>query len=395
MKLKYYISPDQETEIDISDDVAKFNGIKIQTDPSDSSYFNFTVPNCSITLKNNRGKYSSRGQVFYNGHDRAGLRVAVEREDGRSVSLFKGLVNEVGSKEDILKSTVSIVALSKLSFLKRGVAHADIREGDSVADIIFKAFSDFGKLNFNPGSSEGIKGFGRPKDFTGALPDTTPFDYVRSIMRAYNVMVLDDPLTNETHVVSRIGTQIGGSFALTFQTGAVLSNYDAKILSFRKVNPGADRIFNRVTSGDFEASDENSIQNYGVETVNLDVNFQGDEPAPDFLNAMAGALFLEYASPALEVEVVVALSEVVNLVLNGDNEIDRLPRVGDYVRLWSGPESLDGGGAVFGQSTFGRSKYGSFSDNLYSNSFWGHNIINVMYNSNMTVTYTLRRRWDF
>lgn len=290
-----------DASVDVTDYVLQggVGNISEQIDSGDYDIGLYLYSDLTLKLANFDGKFSSdkySSSIFHYTRDRA--RVTVTFESDADQIVFKGIINEEATREDLTKGTVNIRVLSQDSILRKNkVAGGLIGDNDTISEAIKKIL--------NLPSITGILGYDANKINVGIDP---VIDDVTSFSDRITKDVLDE-LLNASGSVFRVDSNndmvvsarsVNAGVALELFSNDLLGRDN--IIAIKNYNEGLHRVFNTVSVNDENVSDDNFIDEYGARLKEFTFDFITDTTkATDIATYLLG----QFKQPKREVEITV------------------------------------------------------------------------------------------
>lgn len=277
----YGTDPGVTQDIDITDQIPKRSGIgniKIQSDVRDYDIGLFNYSNLNLQVVNFDGRFNDPnipGSIFVYSRDRAKVRIDYLDSDGGTTILFRGLINEEATRQDINKGNVKFKVLSQDSFLRNtlvsgGVVRTGMTFQEAFQAILEKPnvtkFLNYSASNINP-------------DFNGTIEDSTVFDNrtikdsLDSLSQASNSVVLTD---NSENIIVRTKTHNNNVPWQFYGDTDLLGR--GNILKVDQWNTGFQRTFTTASVNDIVFTNNVYEARFGARSTDFTFDFITSEP---------------------------------------------------------------------------------------------------------------------
>jgi len=286
-------------------DLVKAAGITAIKQEIDSGNYDiglYTYADLTITFINYSGKFNPEtdsSSVFPHARDRAKVEVKFTDTDAATTVVFKGIVNDEGTFQDLQNQTIRFRVLSQDSILRKTKVAGGLLDNGMLFSVAIKnllnrpaitAVLDYDAAKINVGLDKTID------DVTSFSNQDTQVVLEALLNASFSVFSIDS--TNDM-VVSDRDVKAGG--ALELFGGGDPGGRD-NIISIRKFNDGLHRAFNTVTINDATATDETYVTRYGARIKKFTMAFitTGATEA-----SIAATILAGFKVPKKELEVVV------------------------------------------------------------------------------------------
>ena len=263
-------------DLDVTDDI-KMNGIsriKRDIDNGDYDMGSFIFGDITVNLMNFRGRYDTPdnpSSLFKYSRDRCKVRVDYLDRQGVAMASFNGIINEAGTRQDLIKGEIKFKILSIDSILKRiKVASGEVASGVICSRVLKQLF-----FNAKIRSLMSLRHDDLKLDYdllieNGAWFTNKSFkEVIDALMIASNsVMYVDG-----TSVIINARREAG--IPKTFY-GAGNEDGRENILKIKNFNSGLHRTFNSFSIGDYTNSDQIFIDEYGLNHKKVALDFITD-----------------------------------------------------------------------------------------------------------------------
>ena len=305
-------------EVDVTQYVLKngFKKIEQTIDNSDYVIGAFSYNSINLKLTNHTGLFSfpvRPNSIFTNTRDRA---IVTIRFDDRIV--FKGVINEEATKEDIHRATLKLQVLSEDSILRKtyissGAIPARAKFSDAIRAIFkLSEISAILKLgNIDVLVDEEI-------DDTSALENRSCRDSINDLLN----------VAGSVMSVSNSVVTIGPRSTTAKSRNIVYGDSDALrrrpvIFNIKDYNSGMHRLFNSVSINEHRVIDRGSIEVYVLrERENFEYPFLTDL---EKINRVAMNILEEFRYPREEMKVLFLTEEIGDVKLSENLALDFTP----------------------------------------------------------------------
>lgn len=292
------------TEIDVTKDVdiSEFVGengistIKKEIDNGDYEIGIFTFGDININCINQMGRFSGPEDyrtIFKYSRDKAKVVVNYLDGDGDVIVRFKGITEELGTREDFFKEEVKLKVLSEDSILRKSKIPAGVIQNgatfSSAIDSILNNPEVTNLLSYN------FSNVAVALDLQ--IDDGSWFDN-RSRKEGLDALMLccGSVLNVEDSTIYVRTRDVNLKGAFTFHgPGDVFGREN--ILKITQYNNGMQRMINSVVVNGFEVSDDDLVDEYGLRQKSFDFEFL---TTPSKQNAVGTSILNEFKVPKAE-----------------------------------------------------------------------------------------------
>ena len=319
MRYRVYITPlagaaTYGDRFEITDFILKGGLSKIRQaiDTSDYAIGDFVFDSIQLKLHNPNGLFSlnSDRTIFGAGRDRALVTVELEVRNLATV-VFNGIVDELGTSEDARKFRINMAVLSTDAIMRKHLIPFDqIRDGVTFRNAMFTILNT-PPINslLNISLDRIIPQFDDIIDngtwFTGQSAKTS-MDLL--LIASGSIMFVDHRLN--VHIQARNHQR---DEKRIFYGSAHPLRRTPIILGIKKINSGAQRVFNSITVNGVRIFDQGSIDTYGLqERDELELPFITDRQTAF---AIAQVMLHEFRYAREEIEIEVLSADVQDILL--------------------------------------------------------------------------------
>jgi len=299
--------------IDITDFVIDngIGSIKEQIDSGEYDIGLYTYASISLKLANFDGRFNSEAQsgtLFCYSRDRAKVEIIFinEKEDPEKI-VFRGIINDEGTKQDFNESTITIKVLSQDSILRKTSVSGGLLDNGMTFSIAIKTL-------LNRPSITNVLIYNDAKINVGLdliIDDVTAFNdkdsrvVLEELLNAsLSVFYVDD--SNTMVVSSRTVTNIPPLDL--FGGGDLLDRNNAIIIN--KYNDGLQRTFNTITINTQTSIDQIFIDRYGTRIKQIDFDFITNLATA---SEIADFILIEFRNPKREMELTTTVDTIKDL----------------------------------------------------------------------------------
>ena len=289
-------------EIDISDSVSE-NGIgKIRygmSDDSDFDFGTFLYDNLSLRLKNETGLFSDPGDsrsIFLFSREQSRVRIVFENDRRQKFTLFRGVINDEGTKINPKTDDITLSVLSSDSAIRNTVIDEATIDAGITSTVAIKRLINRPPINetviYYPDNITPPVSF-NIDDADGFSNSKTQVK-LAELMLATNSVLLTD--VDGTIVVRNRDANVLPALYL-YGPGDIYSRENCLI---REFSNGLHRMFTSIKINDRVATNTTIANLYGEKQKAIDFDFVTSNSTADVI---AAALLNEFQAPKKEITV--------------------------------------------------------------------------------------------